>query len=143
MIDRSTLVFPGGIPAGLTWARRALLSGTRLVVASSPPNDPAGNQYPQSVWLPWMGDPDFDTGSEAFADYCLYRKFAACFDLQPMKPAVPIDGKHPLWRNWVQPGGDGPRIAADEFRQEFAGSLVNVFVIGGGLFLRVLSQMAK
>ncbi len=361
-VDKSTLVFPAGMPAALTWARRALLSGARLVGASSLPNDPSRDQYPEWTCLPWIGDPDFDASlvrclnemrvetvftahtvvsaklrkllpemapnvrlesqnawSEAFADYGLYREVAARFDLQPLKLAAPgvakarltplqsaalvrlfqltpgqcgyqklealaavfrflppgdlveigslwgrsavalaqlsrlysvgnllcvdpwrlkdslqgipgldasadeihidevfegfrinlapfagmvnytrstsveaataygagaafttedfgrttyqgrisllhIDGNHTvravrndiaLWRHWVQPSGwiilddycwlfgDGPKIAADEFCQEFAGSLANGFVMDGSLFLRVANQMPE
>ena len=59
-VDKSALVFPAGMPAALTWARRALVSGTRLVGASSLPNDPSRDQYPEWTCLPWIGDPDFD-----------------------------------------------------------------------------------
>ena len=56
---RSALVFPGGSPSGLTWARRAVDAGMRVVGASSLAEDPARSQYSEWDYLPWIDDADF------------------------------------------------------------------------------------
>lgn len=64
MSARSALVFPGGMPSALTWARRASGAGMRVVGASSLAQDPAQSQYQEWEFLPWIGDAGF-TGSLA------------------------------------------------------------------------------
>ena len=59
MTDKSILVFPAGMPSALAWARRAQMSGSRVVGASSLQNDPARDQYREWASLPWIGDGDF------------------------------------------------------------------------------------
>jgi hypothetical protein len=58
--SRSVLVFPGGMPSSLSWARHASESGIRVVGASSLAHDPARPNYSEWISLPWIGDADFE-----------------------------------------------------------------------------------
>src|SRR5271155_3866461 len=57
--SQSVLVFPGGMPASVMWARHASESGIRVVGASSLTHDPARPNYSEWISLPWIGDADF------------------------------------------------------------------------------------
>jgi methyltransferase family protein len=57
--SQSVLVFPGGMPASVMWARHASESGMRVVGASSLAHDPARPNYSEWIFLPWIGDADF------------------------------------------------------------------------------------
>jgi SAM-dependent methyltransferase len=59
MSSRSALVFPGGMPSALTWARRAAAAGMRVVGASSLSPDPAQRHYQEWEFLPWIADAAF------------------------------------------------------------------------------------
>ena len=56
---RSVLVFPGGMPSCLRWARHASDAGIRVVGASSLAHDPARANYAEWTLLPWIGDSGF------------------------------------------------------------------------------------
>lgn len=59
-VGDAVLVFPAGMPDGVTYGERAKASGRRVVGASSVTDDPACSLYETWEHLPYVSDPAFD-----------------------------------------------------------------------------------
>lgn len=55
----NVLIFPGGVPAALSFLAQAQASGARCIGASSLTCDPAAPAYAAWERLPWLGEADF------------------------------------------------------------------------------------
>lgn len=60
MSGKPILVFPGGMPGALDYARSANSTGFRLIGASSLRFDPNRESYAEWLYLPYVTDPGFD-----------------------------------------------------------------------------------
>jgi hypothetical protein len=64
-VIETTLIFPAGMPDGLSYRERAEAAGRRVVGASSVADDPAQTLYGCWEALPYVNDPGFDAALAA------------------------------------------------------------------------------
>ena len=59
ILQKSILIFPGGMPRALDYLQKCLREGRNVVGASSLDHDPSREKYPRWVRLPYVTDPAF------------------------------------------------------------------------------------
>ncbi|CAE6810113.1 hypothetical protein R69927_00143 [Paraburkholderia domus] len=69
-MTKPVLIFPAGMPRSLAYLQRARAEGQHVIGSSSLGYDPAREQYPQWLHLPYITAPDFDQAlRQAIADF--------------------------------------------------------------------------